>query len=414
VADIGRTPGRFELTWWSFALIVLAAISGLAVQLTVTFGLVWFVVFLSPLTLLWVRFLRAMADVHRAWLRKIMGVPTTRTYKPMPEKGLFAKLRTIATDAATWRDIAWGFVNLTAGLILLTLTLGLFGGALWYLTQPAFIIAMPRGYNDMGFIHDPVTALAGLPIGVFVAWLWWRFTPVLMRTYTRLSRVMLGPPEHEILARRVEELSESRAETVDLQAAELRRIERDLHDGAQARLVALGMSLGLADKAVDQDPAAARALLTEARETTSQALAELRSIVRGIHPPVLADRGLDGAVRALALATPLPTDVEISIPERLPAPVESAAYFAVAEALTNVIKHADADKAWIRLNHDDDVLTMLVSDDGRGGADPEHGSGLHGIERRLSAFDGTVVVTSPVGGPTVVVMRIPCETAAAR
>jgi signal transduction histidine kinase len=177
------------------------------------------------------------------------------------------------------------------------------------------------------------------------------------------------------------------------------------------------MSLGMADEVVTRDPEAARALLAEARVATSQALTDLRDLVRGIHPPVLAERGLDGAVRALALACPLPTSVEVDLPGRLPAPVESAAYFAVAEAVTNAIKHSGAGKLWVRLSwkpREDGWLSMLVADDGSGGADPSAGTGLRGIERRLAAFDGTVVVSSPGGGPTVVTMELPCALSSPR
>jgi signal transduction histidine kinase len=219
---------------------------------------------------------------------------------------------------------------------------------------------------------------------------------------------LLSVSEKSRLAQRVEQLAESRAETVDTQSAELRRIERDLHDGAQARLVALGMSLAMAEQAIANDPDGARALLSEARTASSNALTELRDLVRGIHPPVLADRGLVGAVQALALAAPLPVEVSAEIDGRLPAPVESAAYFAVAEALTNVIKHARAEHAWISLRHDGDLLTARIKDDGAGGADPTGGTGLRGIERRLSAFDGTVAVKSPSGGPTELAMVLPC------
>ncbi|MBN9619839.1 MAG: ATP-binding protein, partial [Actinobacteria bacterium] len=210
------------------------------------------------------------------------------------------------------------------------------------------------------------------------------------------------------LALRVEQLTESRAETVDTQAAELRRIERDLHDGAQARLVALGMSLAMAEQQLARDPEGARTLLTEARTASSDALAELRDLVRGIHPPVLADRGLVGAVQALALAAPLPVEVQADLAGRLPAPVESAMYFAVAEALTNIVKHAEAQHAWVELRRTGDVLTATVRDDGAGGVDPSRGTGIRGIERRLSAFDGTLAVESPPGGPTDLVMVLPC------
>jgi signal transduction histidine kinase len=239
---------------------------------------------------------------------------------------------------------------------------------------------------------------------------WWLPPGLSLRLHAALNRALLCVSVKSRLAQRVEQLAESRAETVDTQAAELRRIERDLHDGAQARLVALGMSLAMAEQQLERDPDGARALLTEARTASSDALAELRDLVRGIHPPVLADRGLDGAVRALALAAPLAVEVEVTVPQRLPAPVESAAYFAVAEALTNVAKHAHAQHAWVRVSAAGDELTLTVRDDGRGGADPGRGTGLRGIGRRLGAFDGTLAVESPEGGPTTLVMVLPCAS----
>jgi signal transduction histidine kinase len=251
--------------------------------------------------------------------------------------------------------------------------------------------------------------------GVVVLLLWWGLSPWLMRVDALLTRALLGPTQRSRLANRVRELAQTRAETVDIQAAELRRIERDLHDGIQARLVALGMSLGMAEEVVASDPEAARSLLAEAQRATGQALAELREVVRGIHPPVLADRGIDGAVRALALRSPLPTEVEIDLPDGpLPAPVSSAAYFSVAEALTNVIKHSEATRAWVRLRHLGGHLSVEVGDDGKGGADPSRGTGLRGIQRRLAPFDGTLELVSPPGGPTILTMELPCESSSPR
>ena len=201
-------------------------------------------------------------------------------------------------------------------------------------------------------------------------------------------------------------VEESRSETLDHQAAEIRRIERDLHDGAQARIAAVGMNVGLAEKLIATDPEAATALLKEARETTVGALDDLRSVVRGIHPPTLADRGLPGAIEALVLPIPIPVAVSVQVP-RLPAPIESAAYFAVAECIANVVKHADAGRAWVTAAHDGTRLRLTVGDDGRGGADAV-GTGLSGVRRRLAAFDGTIDVDSPVGGPTVIRMELPC------
>jgi signal transduction histidine kinase len=210
------------------------------------------------------------------------------------------------------------------------------------------------------------------------------------------------------LARRVQLLADTRTEAVDSAAAELRRVERDLHDGAQARLVALGMNLRAAERLMGNSPQAALALVAEARETSSRALMDLRDLVRGIHPPVLADRGLADAVRALALDTPLRADLDIDLPGRLEAPVESAAYFAVAEALANAVKHAGARAVEIRMRHNDGVLRIAVTDDGVGGADPANGTGLRGVERRLGAFDGILAINSPPGGPTMVIIEVPC------
>jgi signal transduction histidine kinase len=210
------------------------------------------------------------------------------------------------------------------------------------------------------------------------------------------------------LTAQVQRLTQTRADAVDSAAAELRRLERDLHDGAQARLVALGINLRVAEKLIKTSPDAAEALVAECREVSSRALAELRDLVRGIYPPVLADRGLADGVQALALDCPIPVGTEGALDGRPPAPVESAVYFAVAEILSNVVRHAEATHAVVRLEHDRGMLRVAVADDGVGGADPENGTGLKGIERRLGTFDGILAVNSPEGGPTIVVIEVPC------
>lgn len=210
------------------------------------------------------------------------------------------------------------------------------------------------------------------------------------------------------LTAQVQRLTLTRAAAVDAAAAELRRLERDLHDGAQARLVALGINLRAAERLIRTSPDDAATLVAECRETSAQALAELRNLVRGIYPPVLADRGLGDAVRALALDCPVPVVTEVSLPGRPPAPLESAMYFAVAEVLNNVAKHADASCALVRVHHADGMLRAEITDDGNGGADAGNGTGLTGIKGRLSAFDGILAVNSPVGGPTIIVIEVPC------
>jgi signal transduction histidine kinase len=206
---------------------------------------------------------------------------------------------------------------------------------------------------------------------------------------------------------RIAELEETRAGAVEQQESELARIERDLHDGAQARLVALGMQIGLAEQKLATDPAAAQALLAEARHGTREALEELRDLARGIHPPVLADRGLEAAIAALAVRTPLKVDVKVDLPRRPPQTVETAAYFVVAESLANSGKHSEAGRVEIVVREREGELVVEVSDDGVGGAD-ENGSGLRGLARRVGALDGRLEVVSPAGGPTTIRAVMPC------
>jgi signal transduction histidine kinase len=257
----------------------------------------------------------------------------------------------------------------------------------------------------------PLVLLAAVECAAIVALGLW----LVPRTIGVHARTLLGR-EHAELAGRVEQLTQTRADAVDTAAAELRRVERDLHDGAQARLVALGMSLRAAERLIPTSPQAAIALVAEAREASSKALTELRDLVRGVYPPVLADRGLADAVQALALDTPIRTETDIDLPGRLDPPVESACYFAIAEALTNAVKHSGARLVQIRMRHSGrlGMLRIEVTDNGTGGADPAQGTGLAGVERRLGTFDGILAVSSPVGGPTIIVMELPCALSSPR
>ncbi len=258
----------------------------------------------------------------------------------------------------------------------------------------------------------PLELVAGIQGAAILALGIW----LVPRTIGVHARTLLRPDAE--LAGRVEQLTQTRADAVDTAAAELRRVERDLHDGAQARLVALGMSLRAAERLIPTSPQAAIALVAEAREASSKALTELRDLVRGMYPPVLADRGLADAVQALALDTPVRTETDIDLPGRLDQPVESACYFAIAEALTNAVKHSGARLVQIRIRHSGrpapGVLRIEVTDNGTGGADPARGSGLQGVERRLATFDGILAVSSPPGGPTMIVMEIPCALSSRR
>ncbi|MFI0374149.1 sensor histidine kinase [Actinomadura sp. 1N219] len=356
--------------------------------------------------------IRGIANQQRLWAAEWSGVEIGVPYRPEPPGGLgpFARLKWLFSDPATWRDLLWTFLNVPIALVLGILAglLSLYGleGVLvapWLAQITTYGWGPFWPLDDYGVFGIVATVFLGavmLVVSVPVG-------PLFLKAHALFCQSLLAPTR-AALTERVQRLTETRLETVDASAAELRRIERDLHDGAQARLVALSMNIGLAEEMMKHDPETAQQLLAEARAASGTALTELRDLVRGIHPPVLAERGLDGAVRALALGLPLPVDVHADLPGRADAPVESAAYFAVAEMFANVVKHSGARRAWLQIEHSDDRLLMIVGDDGVGGADPALGSGMRGIERRLAAFDGTMAVTSPPGGPTVVTMELPC------
>jgi signal transduction histidine kinase len=377
---------------------------------------------LVPLVMIAVR---NYANFRRRLVRRWYGVEIPEPYRPQPAfppgaDGWLQRFQWVVTDPATWRDMLWMLVDATAGLFLAILPAALIvyfpyglalGLGLW---QP--IYDATGGGDWYTFIHVTgwTTAWYAMALGAVYLLIGLRFNPAIMRGHTRLTRKFLAPARERELEQRVAHLSETRSDALDTQAAELRRIERDLHDGAQARLVAMGMSLGAIEHLMERDPEKAKLLLAEARESSSKALSELRDLVRGIHPPVLAERGLGDAVRALALASPLKVEVNVELTGRLDAPVESAAYFAVSEVLTNVAKHSGAQRVWIDLRHSGGMLRISVTDDGHGGADPFRGTGLRGIERRLDTFDGVLALSSPQGGPTMVTMELPCELSSRR
>ena len=317
-----------------------------------------------------------------------------------------ARFALIWKDPANWRDLLWLAIDpLVGGLLGLVPILLVCYVWAWTFAGVLALFGVRHG-TWYGAVAGNV--VAAIPAGVVAAAVGVWLAPRALRWHGWWTSILLRPTRAALLAQRVERLTQTRTDTVDAQAGQVRRIERDLHDGAQARLVAIGLTLGAIERLMETDPAAARQLLAQARDTSAAALGELRDLVRGIHPPVLSERGLGDAVRALALDSGKPVQVHVDLPGRPPAPVESAAYFAVAEALANAARHAEAASVIIDVRHRDGVLRMTVHDDGQGGADPAKGTGLRGIERRLGTFDGTLAVHSPRGGPTVVTMELPC------
>jgi len=369
--------GRLRMTGYA-ALQLLLCLPALALAiLDLVGGALAVIVVGTGILLLSVPASRWLANLHRRMAERVLGSPVTATYRPTEGASPIRKVVIWLTDPMTWRDKAWLLATVVLSCSFSLLVLVLF-----------------------------VPVVTGV--------LWWFGVGPIMVARSRIDRWFLSPGTTERLEQRVEVLTETRAESLDHSAAELRRIERDLHDGAQARLASLGMTLGLAAELVERDPESARQMLVEARQTSSAALGDLRDVVHGIHPPVLADRGLKAAIQSLALDLPIPVQVSGEAPADLPAPIESAAYFTVAECLANVAKHAGAARAWVELGNDSATLRIVVGDDGRGGADARAGTGMRGVARRLAAFDGTMTVSSPRGGPTLVTLEVPCGSSSPR
>ncbi|MEU9124191.1 sensor histidine kinase [Streptomyces sp. NPDC048506] len=298
--------------------------------------------------------------------------------------------------------------TLLGGLELLLLSLLLTGLAA--ATVYAWVWAVPLQWraDHPGYLTQasPVT-LAGLAALAAVPSL----ATALVRLETHLGPAMLGPDPSEDLARRVIDLTESRAGAVDAADAERRRIERDLHDGAQQRLVSLALNLGLAKVTLTDLPPEAQEVIDTAHREAKEAIEELSNLVRGLHPAVLDELGLDAALSGLAARAPLPVRVRVDLPQRLTPAVEAVAYFVVSEALTNIAKHArEATRADVTVTRLGEILRVVIADDGVGGADPSKGSGLKGLAQRVRSVDGEFRMSSPVGGPTMMSVELPCPT----
>ncbi|MFE7192222.1 sensor histidine kinase [Kitasatospora sp. NPDC057541] len=371
--------------------------------------------------------------LERRLLRLVEPTPLPDPHRALPGAGRRARLRTRLRERATWRELAHTLLagppltaaglGLTA-LLLLSAALVVSPLVVWAMA-PETVMLIP-GHAVPGPLYAlPATAvgLAGLLLAGYAG-------ALLTVVHVRLARLLLGPREED-LGRQVVELTRSRARLVDAFEAERRRIERDLHDGAQQQLVALSMTLGLAAHELRQRAGAAGAtavstggatpgagpvgddpvldLVDRARGEARQALEQLRGLVRGIHPQVLTDHGLAAAVTEVALRHPIPVEVDLDLPGRLPGPVESTAYFTVTEALTNAAKHSGAAAITVHGRIADGRLVLQVTDDGRGGADPAAGAGLQGLADRVAILRGRLMVTSPTGGPTRLRLEVPCS-----
>ncbi|MGW2828496.1 sensor histidine kinase [Streptomyces sp. NPDC001286] len=359
---------------------------------------------------------RGFAALERARARGMLGLEVADP-EPlrMRKSGVMAWMGAVLKSGTSWRTLLYAVLQFPWSLFSFVVALNFWAYGWALLTYPLWFWVFPvyvgqgglQLYGDAHhsvYLDNPfeitVTALVGL--------LFTLATPWIVRALTTVDRLMvhglLGPSR---LSARVVELESDRGVVVDTAAADLRRIERDLHDGAQARLVALAMDLGLAKEKLTEDPQAAARMVDEAHGEVKTALQELRDLARGIHPAVLTDRGLDAALSAVASRCTVPVQVEVDLAER-PAPaIEGIAYFTVSELLQNISKHSRATWAAVDVWRVEDRLMVQVMDNGVGGADASGGSGLGGLAERLDAVDGILVVDSPVGGPTRVTAELP-------
>ena len=375
-------------------------VTGVALSLSLGLLIIGF-----PIVILTFACFRWLADLERLRAALVFGEPLPSAYRPAPPDGRIAsRLKAAAHDPQRWKDSVYLAAIGVVGFVWGTVWIALWGYALGSLTLPAWWWALPDDAQYLWFTIDSWETSIGIAaFGVVLITLALLVQRPLALSQAYVARWLLAPS----LAARVEQLTETRAGAVDAAAAELQRIERDLHDGAQARLVALAMDLGMAEERFDRDPESARELVVEAREEAKRALAELRDLARGMRPSLLAERGLGAAVVALAARSPVPATATVDVPGKLPAAVETAAWFVVSEALANAAKHSGATRVTVRVAEHAGGLRVEVADDGRGGADAS-GSGLTGLARRVEALDGSLRVASPPGGPTIIRAELPC------
>lgn len=411
---LGVTAPVAPRTLQAVVHVVLDLCSALVVSsIVVTFAVLAVVTLpVLPLSVLFFALLLtsswALGHVERFRLAAITGVVLTSPHVRPAGRWNQRAWRWLRS-AATWKELGYHLVQLPKAVVFATIVLGTWATGIALAALPFYVSHVPAERARIGWwrIHPGSEALLAGVAGVVVLFTAPWVTRGLSRLSIGMAAGLLSGGEAEALRARVADVEASRAEVVSAAEAERRRIERDLHDGAQQRLVALAMSLGMAKEKMDSDPAAARALVDEAHREAKNALVELRDLARGLHPPVLTDRGLHAAVAGLASRAPVPVDVDLRVTRRAPPSVEGIAYFVISEALTNMARHSGATRARVLVADEGTRLVVEVSDDGIGGASAERGSGLQGLADRVRAVDGTFRVTSPNGGPTTLRAELP-------
>lgn len=389
-----------------YFVVLVTLVSTSAGLLAVLVGVLGFAITM----ILW----RAAARFERVLVRAAFGVQVPSPYRALPSGGtLLAKWRAMAADPATWKDLLYVVLAFPVSLAEFVLSVVVWSVSLYLLTLPVTVNWERSGflYFTVGghqiWLDNSLTALPAVPFGVVMLFAAMYVVRGVGHAHGAYARYLLGPSETQLLRTRAAQLRASRARGVDAAEAERRRIERDLHDGAQQQLLAVAMDLGRARTKLEEDPEGAQELIQQAHAGAKEAIVELRNLARGIYPAILTDRGLDAAISAVAARAQVPVDVEVDLPTRPPAAVESIAYFIVSEALTNVAKYARATRASVRIVRDGNWIIVEVSDNGVGGASARPGGGLAGLADRAAGIDGILTVNSPAGGPTVIRADLP-------
>lgn len=383
--------------WFVLLVVLIATGSGTVITLI---GLP----ILALTMLLWIK----GARLERARVRALLGVEIQDPYRPLPARGWWARMKVRLVDRHVWLDLLYLLLLLPIGVAEFAIAVFAVGFPLQLLSTPSWFWASNPviGPWEISALFEAVSvAVIGLPLLLAAPYV----LVGLGRGHAWFAQQLLGTDREAELSARVDQLTDSRSRALDSAVSDLRRIERDLHDGAQQRLVKLSMDLGMARAKMESDPEGAAKLISEAHDESKLAMREIRDLARGIHPAVLTDRGLDAAVSALAGRSTVPVTVDVELHRRLPDAVESTAYFIVAEALTNIARHSGATEASIRIRQDDELLHLEIADNGAGGADPDRGTGLAGMRDRVAGLDGTLTVESPTGGPTTIRVELPCE-----
>jgi len=418
IRDVLR-PWRESSTWWFLTHVLMDIVIG-----TITFtvivvlgalSLALLITFPLALPFVWALFVsaRVMSAVERSRMAALLGERLTDPVPPLVARTPWRRLVERVRSVDRWREIAYHVLALPRGIVTTLGATVAWCGSAALLLMPLYVSDLPGGTAKFWLfeVGPGPAAFAATAVGLvgLVAVAPW-VTRALVRLDAITARWLLTPRRRDELGEQVGRLETRRAAAVDSAEAERRRIERDLHDGAQQRLVALAMGLGAARQRLETDPESGARLVADAHEEAKAALKEIRDLVRGIHPVILEDRGLDAALSAVVARSPVPVSLDVAVAERPSSTVESAAYFVVAEALTNVARHAHATRAGVAIARAGDRLIVEVRDDGVGGADPSGGTGLQGLRDRVTALGGTMHIVSPDGGPTTLLVDLPCAS----